>query len=196
MVLGQGEGLLRGRVRLTKRVRNEAQMERAVADYLGRTARQVSLEGCRFDVVAYDKKERLFTLVECKWGSKTTAVGHAFGQVAAYYALLAGRGFDFVDAVSKKLPHMRFGRWSEATHSTRYINVEFYVALKEKACLRQADVIRAVKKLLPEVGVIRVKEDGRCRNYLRNGRKKDERTAQAIPVKIKLLQRKASTGQE
>ena len=166
-------------------------MESAVAAHLQRTARQVTLEGCRFDVVAYDKETQLFTIVECKRGRKAVDVGHAFGQISAYYALLARRGRVFVDKVGNKLPRMRYGRWIEATHRDRYIKVAFYVALRDRACEEQADVIRAVKNLLTDVGVIRVKADGQCRDYLKNGNQNDYRTAHARPMKIKLLQRRS-----
>jgi len=67
-----------------KSVKTEAQMSQAVACNLGKyAAREVKVGDCIFDVVAYNKKEKLFRLVECKKSSKASKIGHAFGQVAA-----------------------------------------------------------------------------------------------------------------
>jgi len=138
-----------------------------------------------FDVVAYDKQEKLFRLVECKLGSKATSVGHAFGQVAAYYAVLAARGRDFLNAFSRKVP-LRYERLMEATNENRRIRVAFYVALTDEACKR-VDLIRSVKRLLPTVGIIRVKPDGKCREFLRERGQKNHKLAEALPVMVEIL---------
>lgn len=120
-------------------------MAEAVARYLRSAAREVTVDGYRFDVVAYDKRERLFKLVECRRGSRSTSIGRAFGQLVAYYAVVSSRGFDFVNAI---------------------------------------------KELLPQVGIIRVKGNGHCRNYILDGRKKDYKLAEAAPTVIRVLQSK------
>ena len=142
----------------------------------------------RFDVVAYDKREKLFKLVECKRGSRPVNVGRAFGQLVAYYALVSARGYDFVDAFSRKV-HLRYRRWAEATIGGQ-VRVAFYVALTDKACKR-VDLLRAIRSVLPHIGIIRVKADGHCRNYVKeeDGRK-DYELAKARPQVIKILQRK------
>jgi hypothetical protein len=165
---------------------NEAEMAEAVARHLGRSAREVKVEDCIFDVIGYDKKNRLFKLVECKLGSQAANIGHAFGQVAAYYAVVADRGFEFVNALSKKLP-LSFARLMEATENARRIRVGFYVALTDEACKR-VDLIRSVKLLLPIVGVIRVKPDGKCRESLWHKGKRDSKLAKATPTVIKISQ--------
>ena len=163
----------------------EAQMAEAVAGHLRRSAREVRVEDCIFDVVAYDKQNKLFKLVECKLGSQATNIGHAFGQVAAYYAVVTDRGFEFVNALSKKLP-LSFARLMEATENARRIRVAFYVALTDEACKR-VDLIRSVKLLLPNVGVIRVKPDGKCRHYIRDQGSKDYKIAEAQPTVVQIL---------
>ncbi len=168
-------------------VRTEAQMAEAVAGHLRRSAREIKVRDCIFDVVAYDKEKRLFKLVECKLGSQATRVGRTFGQVAAYYAVVAARGFDLVNALSKKLP-LSFARLMEATEDGRRIRVAFYVALTDKACKR-VDLLRAIKRLLPSVGIIRVKPNGQCRNYIRDRKGKDFRLAEARPTTIRILHR-------
>lgn len=171
-------------------LRSEAQMANAVANHLQRAAREVRVGECVLDVVAYDKENRIFKLVECKLGDKATSVGHAFGQIAAYYAVVAEQGFELVNALSKKLP-LSFARLMEATADARRIRVAFYVALTHEACKR-VDLIRSVKRLLPIVGVIRVKPDGKCREYLRDNGRKNNKLAEARPTVIEILRRRPS----
>src|SRR6266852_9489716 len=130
-----------------KSVKTEAQLSQAVACNLGKdTAREVRVGDCIFDVVAYNKKEKLFRLVECKRSRKASAIGHAFGQVASYSATIAAHGRDFVVAYSKKLAvPMHQGRWMEATDYYRRIRVAFSIALADKACER-VDLLRSMKK--------------------------------------------------
>jgi len=168
-------------------LKTEVQMAEAVARQLKNAAREVKVGDCIFDVVAYDKGQRLFRLVECKLGSKAASIGHAFGQVAAYYAVVVDQGYHFVDTFSKKVePRLRFGRLLEATEG-KQIRVEFYVALTDEACER-VDLLRSVKRLLPDVGIIRVKADGRCRDHVHEHGKGDYELAQARPMLIKILQ--------
>lgn len=171
-----------------KSVKSEFQMSQAVACNLGKYAvREVKVGDCIFDVVAYNKKEKLFRVVESKRSRKASGIGHAFGQVAAYSGTIAARGRDFVIAYSKRLTvPMHQGRWMEATDDYRRIRVAFYVALTDKACKR-VDLLRSMKKLLPDVGIIRVKPDGYCRFYLRIGKKKDEKVSESRPVVIEIL---------
>lgn len=166
-------------------MRTESQMAEAVARHLRRAAREIKVGDCIFDVVAYDKHRKVFSLVECKLGSKTATMGHAFGQIAAYYAIVAERGFDLVNALSKKLP-LSFRRLMEATDNGRRIQVRFYVALTDRAC-RRVTLIRSLKRLLPIVGIIRVKPDGKCREYLRLNGQKETKLAKARPTVIEIL---------
>ena len=172
----------------TEMLRNETQMAEAVARHMTNSAREVGVGGCVFDVVAYDKKLQLFKLVECKLGSQATNIGHAFGQVAAYCAVLSRRGRDFVDAFSTRVP-LRFGRLMEATENAKRIRVAFYVALTDDACKR-IELIREVKALLPFVGIIRVKREGKCRNYLKDKGWKDKKLSEARTRVIEILQKK------
>lgn len=167
------------------KLRRETRMAEAVARRLPRSVREVRVGDCIFDVVAYDKRDRLFRLVECKLGSQATSIGHAFGQLAAYYAILSARGRDFLDVFSKKVP-LRYGRLMEATEENRRIRVAFYVALTDRACKR-VDLLRSLKRLLPQVGIIRVKDDGKCRDYLREHGERNHKLAEATPVAVEIL---------
>src|SRR5260370_32279396 len=169
-------------------VKTETQMSQAVACDLGKyAAREVRVGDWIFEVVAYNKKEKLVRLVECKLSRKASGIGHAFGQVAAYSATIAAHGRDFVVAYSKKLVvPMHQGRWMEATDYYRRIRIAFSVALTDSACKR-LDLLHSMKKLLPDVGIIRVKPDGRCRHYVRVGKNKDAKLTKPRPVVVELL---------
>ena len=160
-------------------------MSQAVAKHLPKSTREVRVGSCIFDVVGYDKSEQLFQIVECKLGDHATSIGHAFGQISAYYAVLSALGRDFLNAYTKKVP-LRYERLMEATHDNRQLRVAFYVALTDEAC-KQVELIRSVKKLLPNVGIIRVKANGRCRTYLRCNGKKDPKLAEATPTVVEIL---------
>jgi len=111
----------------------------------------------------------------------------AFGQLAAYTATIATHGRDFIIAYSKKSSvAMHQGRWLEATADYQHIRIAFYVALTDKACKR-INLLRAMKNLLPHVGIIRVKPDGYCRFYLRAGKHKHTKVARPRSVIIKIL---------
>jgi len=166
-------------------LRNELQMSQAVARHVAKSAREIRVGNCIFDVVGYDKRETLFRIVECKMGDHATSIGHAFGQISAYYAVLSALGRAFLNGYTRKVP-LRYERLMEATHDNRQLRVAFYVALTDKAC-KQVELIRSVKKLLPIVGIIRVKEDGRCRTWLRSDGKKDSKLAEAMPTVVEIL---------
>jgi hypothetical protein len=145
---------------------------------------EVKLARCRFDVVAYDKNNKLFRIIECKLHSRPVSVGKTFGQAATYFSVLSGRAFDFLDAASKKI-NMRYGRWMEATHGGKEIALAVYVALTDKAT-KQPEFWE-LRAQFPGIGVIRVKPDGRCHDYLRGpDGTADEKTAQALPMKLRL----------
>ncbi len=74
----------------------------------------------------------------------------------------------------------------EATDNYRSIRIAFYIALTDRACKR-ADLLRSMKKLLPDVGIIRVKPDGHCRHYLRIGKDKEDKLSKPRPVVIEIL---------
>jgi len=129
-----------------------------------------------FDVVGYSKLEKVFYIVECKKGSKATTIGHAFGQILAYKSLLGEKGYEFLEEFYNRLiidrvRQIKFHDLEEAEEG-KNLRVKFYVALGEEAC-RRYDLIRLMKDSLGfKVGVIRVRNDGKCRFYIRT----DERS--------------------
>jgi hypothetical protein len=167
-----------------RRIHTESDMAEAVKKHLNKrrviAGREIKLGRCRFDVVAYDKNARIFKVVECKLHSRPTSVGRTFGQAITYWAVIKGRALDFLDAASRKLPLMRYRRWLEATHGGKKITVAVYVALTDKAC-RQPEFLE-LRAQYPQIGVIRVKPNGRCRNALR----RPDGTADSSAARAKL----------
>jgi hypothetical protein len=140
------------------------------------------------DVVAYDKKQRLFRVFECKLGSDGITIANAFGQISVYQQEISTRPHKFIDAFTDKPEiRLRWGRLMEATHGNRYIRVAFYVALTDSACA-SIGLIRSQKDRHPNVGVVRIKEDGTIKHYLKANGKRDSELAKAIPTVIAILQ--------
>jgi hypothetical protein len=171
-------------------LRMETDMAEAVAGHFKNSAREVRLgRDCILDVVAYDKEQKLFSVIECKLSSAVTKISETFGQIAGYQAEISARPHTFIDAYTDKPEvRLRWGRLLEATNGNRYIRVAFYVALTDAACER-IDLIRSHKQSHPNVGVIRVKENGNCKDNLRAADgSRDFELAKAIPTVIIILQ--------
>ncbi len=168
-------------------LRNEKQMTTGVERYLNTkgwlTAREVPLGNIRFDLVGYNKKAKSFIVVECKRTRRETRIGQTFGQAEAYLQRIRRKGLEFIDAVSKKLPRMRFRRWMQATKRGRRFYLQFYVALPNEACL-ELEVIQGLKSSMPHFGVIRVKPSGHCRSYIYKSGKVYRDLAAARPLRI------------
>ncbi|HEV2419960.1 MAG TPA: hypothetical protein VGX94_19360 [Terriglobia bacterium] len=120
---------------------------------------------CKLDIVEYDKQKKIFKIVELKSGCSNAIVRDAFKQLKRYREMLEGRTFIFLDAFTRKSP-MRFGRVMEATLGGKEIRIEFYVGLTDEAC-ENVDRLRSLKKEFPHIGIIRVKDDGKLRDYIK-----------------------------
>lgn len=86
-------------------IRNEAHMSQAVAARFGKyAAREVRVGDCILDVVAYDKKMKLFHIVECKsHPTELRAWAHCRAQPRWLVVPVGGRGFHL-----RVLPPARF----------------------------------------------------------------------------------------
>lgn len=80
--------------------------------------------------------------------------------------------------------HLSFEQLMEATDNANRIKVAFRVALTHDACKERLELICALKRLLPIVGIIRVKPGGQCRDYLWRQGKKDWDLTKATPTDI------------
>jgi len=161
------------------KIKNEEDMAKAIISsfirgrlYKCRPAvREFQLQKCKFDVVGYNSNEKAFYLVECKAGRKATDIGHAFGQILAYKSVLSDKGYDFLKQFNEK-SRVRFEDIIEAVQEKK-LRVKFFVALRQNAC-KNFQLLRLMKQSLPDVGIIRVRDDGACRPYIRvEGNRKD-----------------------
>lgn len=80
---------------------------------------------CVFDAVAYDKKHKMFYVVECKKSSRVGRIGQTFEQIAAYHATLAANGKAFGIGYNRNVPGFDLGKWMEATNDNRHVTVAF-----------------------------------------------------------------------
>jgi hypothetical protein len=122
----------------------------------------------RLDIVEYDKEKRLFRVIELKLGHHPPVIRDAYAQVAKYRQTLEDNAHAFLDAFTRKSP-MRFGRLMEATRGATKISVEFYVGLTDEACkVRNCrDCLPIMKDHYPDFGIVRVKDDGRIKHYIK-----------------------------
>lgn len=140
---------------------------------------------CKLDLVEYDKHKRIFKIVELKSGCSDATIRDAFTQLAGYREKLEGRADNFLDAFTRKSP-MRFGRMMEASLGGTEIRIEFYVGLTDEAC-KNVDRLHSWKSKYPDSGIIRVKEDGRLKDYIKEADgKHNYELAKARPVRFLL----------
>lgn len=170
-------------------LRAEKDMARAVEQHFNNSTRELRVGPCILDVTAYDKQRRVFSVIECKLGSDIRSIGQAFGQISAYYAALSALGRDFINEFTKRVP-LRYDRVMEATRDNK-LQVAFYVALTDAAC-EKIELIRSIKRLLPGVGIVRVKLSRKCRHNLKCNGRKDYKLAAATPTTLEILQRRSA----
>jgi len=63
--------------------------------------------------------------------------------------------------------------------------------LTDAAC-EKIELIRSIKRLLPGVGIVRVKANHKCRHYIKCNGRKDRKLAEANPTTVEILQRKGA----
>jgi len=151
---------------------------------------ELSLEGCKFDVVGYSKERKTFYVVECKKGSRATDIGHAFGQILTYQSVISNKGQDFCDKFIERAQEQgsRFDpKDFRALFQNRELPFRFFVALRAEAC-RNVPLIRLMKGNMGNVGVISVTRDGTCKDYIPTERKKRDRSiARSEPISIPVM---------
>jgi len=142
------------------------------------TVSELSLEGCKFDVVGYSKDKKTFYVVECKKGSRATDIGHAFGQILTYQSVISNKGQDFCDRFIGKAQEQgsRFDpKDFRALFQERELPFRFFVALKAEAC-RNVPLLRLMKGNMENVGIMSVTRDGTCKDYIPTEKKKRDRS--------------------
>jgi len=151
---------------------------------------ELSLEGCKFDVVGYAKNEKTFYVVECKKGNRARDIGHAFGQILAYQSVISNKGQEFCDKfVDKALEQgLKFDpKDIRSLFREKELPFRFFVALRDEAC-RSAPLLRLMKESLERVGIISVRRDGTCKDYIPTERKKRDRSiCRSEPINIPVI---------
>jgi hypothetical protein len=151
----------------------ETEMEQFVKKWLKRNNQKYRVESQvpilgkhRLDLVAYDKRSGVFSIVECKSTSEKSTMKRAFDQLVRYRDVISREPDEFIDRVSRKM-EMRFSRWTQATDCGRRIRVEFLVGLRDGACAKTR-YVREQKARYPSVGIIRCSNNGKCKLYVKD----------------------------
>jgi len=98
---------------------------------------ELSLEGCKFDVVGYAKDAKTFYVVECKKGNGARDIGHAFGQILAYQSVISNKGQNFCDKFLDKAQEQgsKFDpKDIRSLFRVKELPFRFFVALRDEAC--------------------------------------------------------------
>jgi len=146
-------------------LRDESQMQSCVEKFMRRglccefTTRNFRFQNVEFDVVGYSGEDNTFHIVECKKSAKAAGIGHAFGQLLAYKAVLHQAGFKFLKEVIQHKPEL------VDLVTEKGLQAKFYVALTDDAC-KNVELLRVMKKYLGDVGIIRIERNGKCRDYI------------------------------
>jgi hypothetical protein len=152
------------------------------------TVRELNFEGPKFDVVGFSPDTGEFHIVECKRTSRLVGIGQTFGQILAYKAMIFDAGEQFLNAYLRQLAKegiTRISFFSEVAQfaNERKIPIRFYVALREKACSRP-DFLRLMKGDLSGVGIIRINQYNRCKDYIRVRGQEDYELCEAERIDV------------
>ena len=152
------------------------------------TVRELNFGGPKFDVVGFCPDTGEFHIVECKLTSRLVGIGQTFGQILAYKAMIFDAGEQFLNAYLRQLAKegiTKISFYSEVAQFTneRKIPIRFYVALREKACLRP-DFLRMMKRDLTGVGIIRINNYNQCRDYIKLRGTKDFELCEAERIEV------------
>jgi hypothetical protein len=136
---------------------------------------ELSIKGAKFDVVGFNSKERMFSVVEVKNATSPRLIGAAFGQILSYQAVLLDKGYEFIEAFSEKTGAK--AREVSDIYSRKKARFKFFVALPAEACKKYLQVIEELEKGLKDtrkIGVITIR-DGKC---------KEEKKAGFLEIKV------------
>jgi len=181
---------MRRRSRAKKR---ESHYQEIVKRYISKkygcaTVRELNFGGPKFDVVGFSPDSGEFHIVECKRTSRLVGVGQTFGQILAYKSMVFESGHTFLNAFLKQLAKEGitdvpiFANVAQFLDAGR-IPIRFYVALREKACLRP-DFLRLMKRDLKDVGIIRINNYDHCRDHIKVHGKNDFELCEAARVEV------------
>jgi len=171
--------------------KDESWMATRVANFLKRGSTRCCdfaqpkfrFQNVEFDVIGYDSDNNTFHIVECKKSTKAAGIGHAFGQLLAYKSVLHQTGYQFLEEFLKRTSVKLTLDDIVGPVTEGKLRAKFYVGLVEEAC-KNVDLLRVIKESLPNVGIIRVKENNGCRNYIKIRGEKEYGLCQSKPEDI------------
>ena len=124
------------------------------------------------DVLTLDKSQGAFVAVQCMHGGQPNTLAAHFSKADSYLTAAKCGTLKFHALTDKK---------SKAT-TRRLLSVS--VALMDRTCKRR-DLLRSLKAQFPAVGIVRVKMNGQCRDYIRDGDgNKDLALTAGAPVEL------------
>jgi hypothetical protein len=145
----------------------------------------VKLADFQFDVLAFDQSERTFMAVECMYGGQPKTLAEFLAKAASHFAVAKKGVVQFYSLPDKGMSNKNTA-WPSAAKLKPGVRFSVSVALMEKVCKR-VELLRALKEQFPAVGLLRVKMNGQCREYMRdrNGNK-DFALAASTSVRIRV----------
>jgi hypothetical protein len=180
-------------MKLARKKPKESVYQALVQKYISKhfgcvTVRELNFGGPRFDVVGFSPETEEFYIVECKRTKRPVGIGQTFGQILAYKAMIADGGEKFLNSFNTALVRARITKLQFWQYGTRFVDagkipVRFFVAMPQEACER-TDILQSIKKDLTGVGIIRIKGNKQCKDYIRVFQDKDYEICRGTPVDV------------
>ncbi len=142
----------------------------------------VRLDDLQFDVLALDHSRNALVGIECIHGGQPRTLTEQFVKANSHLEAAKCGALNFrmlADKVKNKegLPKLN-------AHKPSCLQFSVSVALMDRVCKR-VDLLRVLKTQFPAIGIVRVKMNGQCRDYIRDrSGKKDSALTSSNAVKI------------
>ena len=119
----------------------------------------------QFDVLAFNKQK--FTLMgfECMYGGQPSTLAARFALAYSHLAGVQALGLDL--SALRRARDKKGTEWPDLTTAKLDVRFSVSVVLMDKVC-RRVELLRSLKSQFPPIGVMRVKLNGECRDYVRD----------------------------
>ncbi len=149
----------------------ERRIAKLVAEYLegignSQPLLEFSFKKCRFDVLGYDKEQRVLYLVECKSGKGSRRFGSTFGQILPYIWVISNDGRSFLREALDRSHWFGLDEISDMLKK-RVVPIRFFVAFEKKYIQEHEDLLEWVHGdfLTKRVGILLVDEK-KCQEHM------------------------------
>ncbi len=160
--------------------------------------REMGFRNCQFDVIGYNKNENAVYIFECKFGTKITSIGQAFGQILGYKSVLEERGYEFLNKFYQKYHEdiikskgwlkIELEDWFRIL-STKKIGFRFFVVLKEQSKELFREIMSIKSDIKPKIGVLSITRDGVCTPHLVWKKEIDDKLINSEKIEIELIKK-------